>query len=153
MEPGGLHKNDKSDIFLIDYEIYKANPNWWLEIIEIFLKPGIKFKASFEKEQVNMLEKITSYENNLKISDEKNLLRVEGITNKKMIRDFKAIYKVVSGGGIDYYSPFNGIEIGEGYSSAHHGSELYLSNLSEDELEKIYKIINPLDQYLKFDIS
>lgn len=64
------------DIFLIDYEIYKANPNWWLEIIEIFLKPGIKFKASFEKEQVNMLEKITSYENNLKISDEKNLLRV-----------------------------------------------------------------------------
>ena len=141
------------DIFLIDYKIYKANPNWWLEIIEIFLKPGIKFKASFEKEQVNMLEKITSYENNLKISDEKNLLRVEGITNKKMIRDFKAIYKVVSGGGIDYYSPFNGIEIGEGYSSAHHGSELYLSNLSEDELKKIYKIINQLDQYLKFDIS
>lgn len=141
------------DIFLIDYEIYKANPNWWLEIIEIFLKPGLRFKASFEKEQNNILELLTAYGNDLKISDENNLLRVECITNKEMIRDFKAIYKVVNGGGIDHYSPFNGIEIGEDYSSAHHGSELYLSNLSDDELEKIYKIINSLDQYLKFDIS
>ena len=141
------------DIFLIDYEIYKANPNWWLDITEIFLKPGLIFKASFNNEHTNILEKISAYGSDLSISFEKNVLGVEGITNKKMIRDFKAIYKVVSGGGIDYYSPFNGIEIGEGYSSAHHGSELYLSNLSEDELEKIYKIINPLDQYLKFDIS
>lgn len=71
------------DIFLIDYEIYKANPNWWLEIIEIFLKPGLRFKASFEKEQNNILELLTAYGNDLKISDENNLLRVEGITNKK----------------------------------------------------------------------
>lgn len=44
------------DIFLIDYEIYKKNSNWWLEIIEIFLKPGIKFKLSLEKERKNILQ-------------------------------------------------------------------------------------------------
>ena len=122
------------DIFLIDYEIYKANLNWWLEIIEIFLKPGTKFKLSLEQEQNNILKKITAYGNELKISEEKNLIRVEGIINKEMIRDFKAFYKVKNSDDIDYYSPFISFEIGENYCSAHYGREVYLANLSEVEL-------------------
>ncbi len=39
------------DLFLIDYEIFRENPNWWLEIIDIFLKPGLRFRASFESDQ------------------------------------------------------------------------------------------------------
>lgn len=141
------------DIFLIDYEIYKANPNWWLDITEIFLKPGLIFKASFNNEHTNILEKISAYGSDLSISFEKNVLGVEGIINEEMIRDFKASYKVKNGDGIDYYSPFISLEIGENYCSAHNGSELYLTNLCEDELKKIYKIINHLDQYFKIDIS
>ena len=141
------------DIFLIDYEIYKANLNWWLEIIEIFLKPGLKFRLSLEQEQQNILEKIYKYNNDFQINTEKCLIIVEGIINKEMIGEFKASYEVVNGGDIDYYSPFISFEIGGHYSSAHYGSELYLTKLSEDEFKKIYKIINPLAQYLKVDIS
>lgn len=141
------------DIFLIDYEIVKVNPKWWLEIIEIFLKPGLKFKASFEKEQNNILELLTAYRNDLKISDEKNLIRVEGLTNKEMIRDFKASYKVKNSDDIDYYSPFISFEIGENYCSAHYGREVYLTNLSEVELGDVLKVLNPLRESFKIDIS
>lgn len=141
------------DIFLIDYEIFKANPNWWLEITDIFLKPGIKFKLSLEKEDNNILEKFFKYYNDFEINTEKYLINVEGIINDEMIRDFKASYKLKNSDGIDYYSPFISLEIGENYCSAHNGSELYLTNISEDDLEKNYKIINPLDKYLKVYIS
>lgn len=141
------------DIFLIDYEVVKSNPNWWLEIIEIFLKPGLKFKASFEKEQNNILELLTACGNDLKISDEKNLIRVEGIINKEIIRDFKASYKVKNSDDIDYYSPFISFEIGENYCSAHYGREVYLTNLSEVELGDVLKVLNPLRESFKIDIS
>lgn len=141
------------DIFLIDYEIYKKNPNWWLEIIEIFLKPGIKFKLSLEKEQKNILQKIRTYGNDLKISYEKNLIYLEGILNREMIKDFEVSYKVVNCGDIDYYSRFFTLEIGKNYFSAHKGSELYLTNLSEVELGDVLKVLNPLRESFKIDIS
>ena len=141
------------DIFLIDYEIVKVNPNWWLDILEIFLKPGLKFKASFEKEQNNILELLTAYGNDFKISDEKNPIRVEGITNKEMIRDFKASYKVKNSEDIDYYSPFISFEIGENYCSAHYGREVYLTSLSEVKLGDVLKVLNPLRESFKIDIS
>lgn len=148
-----LRKMTNLDIFLIDYEVVKVNPNWWLEIIEIFLKPGLKFKASFEKEQNNILELLTAYGNDLKISDEKNLIRVEGITNKEMIRDFKASYKVKNSDDIDYYSPFISFEIGDNYCSAHYGREVYLTGLSEVKLGDVLKVLNPLRESFKIDIS
>lgn len=141
------------DIFLIDYEIVKVNPNWWLDILEIFLKPGLRFKASFEKEQNNILELLTAYGNDLKISDEKNLIYLKGIINTEMIRDFKASYKVKNSEDIDYYSPFISFEIGENYCSAHYGREVYLTNLSEVELGEVLKVINPLRESFKIDIS
>lgn len=123
------------DIFLLDYEIDKANPKWWLEIIETFLKPGLKFKLSLEKEQNNILEKFTNYDKVLKITIEKNLIYLEGILNSKMINDFKASYKVIDDGGTDYYSPFISLEIADNFCSAHQGSEIYLSGLNDDELK------------------
>lgn len=148
-----LRKMTNLDIFLIDYEVVKVNPNWWLEIIEIFLKPGLKFKASFEKEQNNILELLTAYGNDLKISDEKNPIRVEGITNKEMIRDFKASYKVKNSDDIDYYSPFISFENGDNYCSAHYGREVYLTGLSEVKLGDVLKVLNPLRESFKIDIS
>lgn len=124
------------DIFLIDYEIYKSNPNWWLEIIEIFLKPGLSFIASFGKDHTNILEKLNAYGSDFKISDEKNFIRVEGILNKEKIRYFKESYKVLSGCDIDYYSPIISLEIADNFCSAHSGSELYLTDLSDDEKKK-----------------
>ena len=141
------------DIFLIDYEIYKKNPNWWLEIIEIFLKPGIKFKLSLEKEQKNILQKIRTYGNDLKISYEKNLIYLEGILNREMIKDFEVSYKVVNCGDIDYYSRFFTLEIGKNYFSAHYGREVYLTSLSEVELGDVLKVLNPLRESFKIDIS
>ena len=43
------------DLFLIDYDIYRVNPNWWLEITDIFLKPGLRFRVSFESDQSDIL--------------------------------------------------------------------------------------------------
>lgn len=139
------------DIFLIDYEIYKANPNWWMEIIEIFLKAGLRFRASFNKEDRNILEKLSTYESELKISVEKHLILVERIINKEIIRDFMENYKVISKDDIDYYGPFYSMEIGDNYTSAHHGSELYLTNLSDYDLKKVLEIVNPLKNHLKID--
>lgn len=141
------------DIFLIDYEVVKVNPNWWLDILEIFLKPGLKFKSGFEKDYTNIWEKLSAYGSDFKISDEKNLIRVEGITNKEMIRDFKESYKVKNFDDIDYYSPFISFEIGENYCSAHYGRELYLTSLSEVKLGDVLKVLNPLRESFKIDIS
>ena len=153
-ELGGLHRKMVNlDIFLIDYEIVKANHNWWLDILEIFLKPGLKFKAGFEKDHTNIWEKLSAYGSDFKISDEKNLIRVEGITNKEMIRDFKESYKVKNFDDIDYYSPFISFEIGENYCSAHYGRELYLTSLSEVKLGDVLKVLNPLRESFKIDIS
>lgn len=141
------------DIFLLDYEIDKANPKWWLEIIETFLKPGLKFKLSLEKEQNNILEKFTNYDKVLKITIEKNLIYLEGILNSKMINDFKASYKVIDDGGTDYYSPFISLEIADNFCSAHHGSEIYLSVLNDDELKNVFELVKPLKKYLKIGFS
>lgn len=141
------------DIFLIDYEIYKANPNWWLEIIEIFLKPGLKFKLSLEKGQTNILEKFSTYDSDSEISIGKNLIFLEGILNGEIIKDFKASYKVVNVGGIDYYSPFYSLEIVENYCSAHYGREIYLTRLVDEDFSKVIKVVRPLNEYLKIDVS
>ena len=56
-ELGGLHRKMVNlDIFLIDYEIVKANHKWWLDILEIFLKPGLRVKASIDRNQTDILE-------------------------------------------------------------------------------------------------
>lgn len=149
---GYLRKMANLDIFLIDYEIYKANPKWWLEIFDIFLKSGLRFKASFERNRTYILDILSNYDNDLKITIEKNIIYLEGIFNRKMINYFKANYKVVNGVGIDYYSPFLTLEIGKNYCSAHYGNELYLTDLSMDEFDKAMKIINPLREYFKIDI-
>lgn len=71
-ELGGLHRKMVNlDIFLIDYEIVKANPKWWLDILEIFLKPGLRVKASIDRNQTDILEKLSTYYNDLKIAKEK----------------------------------------------------------------------------------
>lgn len=43
------------------------------------------------------------------------------------------------------------MEIGDNYTSAHHGSELYLTNLSDYDLKKVLEIVNPLKNHLKID--
>ena len=53
----------------------------------------------------------------------------------------------------DYYSPFISLEIGDNYCSAHNGRELYLTGLSEVELGDVLKVLNPLREYFKIDIS
>ena len=127
------------DIFLIDYDIYRVNPNWWLEITDIFLKPGLRFRASFERDQINLLEKFFDYGCKLEISYEKYLTNVDCLISKEMIRDFKANYKVKLGDDIDYYSPFFTLEIGYQYCSARHGSEIYLTDLNDDGLKKYWR--------------
>ncbi len=153
-ELGGLHRKMVNlDIFLIDYEIVKANPKWWLDILEIFLKPGLRVKASIDRNQTDILEKLSTYYNDLKIAKEKNQIYFEGILNREMIRDFKASYEVKNSEDIDYYSPFISFEIGENYCSAHYGREVYLTGLSEVKLGDILKVINPLREFFKIDIS
>ena len=141
------------DLFLIDYEIYKANPNWWLEITDIFLKPGLRLRASFERDQTNLLEKFFDYGCKLEISNEKYLTNVDAVISKEMIRDFKKNYKVKLGDDMDYYSPFFTLEIGHQYCSSHHGREIYLTDLNDDDLKKILEIVKPLKKYFRIDFS
>lgn len=141
------------DIFLIDYDIYRINPNWWLEITDNFLKPGLRLRASFESDQSDILESLSFYDSELKINREKYLTNVDCLISKEMIRDFKKNYKVKLGDDIDYYSPFFTLEIGHQYCSAHHGREIYLTDLNDCELKKVLEIVKPLKKYLKIDFS
>ena len=141
------------DIFLIDYDIYRVNPNWWLEITDIFLKLGLRLRAGFESYQSNILESLSFYDSKLEINYEKYLTNVDCLISKEMIRDFKANYKVKLGDDMDYYSPFFTLEIGHQYCSAHHGSEIYLTDLNDDELKKVLELVKPLKKYLKIDVS
>lgn len=89
----------------------------------------------------------------LKSLKKKNQIYFEGILNREMIKDFKESYKVKNDDGMDYYSPFISLEIGDNYCSAHSGRELYLTGLSEVELGDVLKVLNPLREYFKIDIS
>lgn len=128
------------DLFLIDYDIYRKNSNWWLELTDIFLNPGLRFRASFERDQTNILEKFFDYGCKLEISYEKNLTNVDCLISKEMIRNFMENYKVMLGYDIDYYSPFFTLEIGYQYCSARHGSDIYLTDLNNDELKKYWRL-------------
>ena len=99
------------------------------------------------------MQKIRTYGNDLKISYEKNLIYLEGIINTEMIKDIDVSYKVVNCGDIDYFSRFFTLEIGKNYFSAHYGREVYLTSLSEVELGDVLKVLNPLRESFKIDIS
>ena len=53
----------------------------------------------------------------------------------EMIRNFMENYKVMLGDDIVYYSPFFTLEIVYQYCSALHGSDIYLTDLNNDELK------------------
>lgn len=82
------------DIFLIDYEISNINSNWWLEILNIFLKAGEKFIVMDFNNDNSFLEKVLDYSKNAEIKIQNNFVEVSGVLTEKMIKDFNEDYKL-----------------------------------------------------------
>lgn len=137
------------DIFVIDYELSNINPNWWIDIIKIFLKVDENFKASCDKRYISNFDKDLINSNSFEIHLENNLIEVSGKLSKEMILNFYTNYKPYLNKNIDIYCVFYSLKIGNNYCSAHNGSQIYLTNLSNEVLDKVEKIILPLSDFLQ----
>lgn len=137
------------DIFVIDYELSNINPNWWIEITNLFLKVGENFKATLNEKYISYFNKDLVSSDSLEIHLENNLIEVSGNLSEQMILNFYKNYRPYFNKDIDLYCEFYSLKIGKNYCSAHHGSQIYLTNLSNEVLGKVEKIILPLSDFLQ----
>lgn len=137
------------DIFVIDYELSSINPNWWIEITKLFLKVGENFKATLDEKYISYFNKDLVKSDSLEINLENNLIEVSGKLSEQMILNFYKNYRPCSNKDIDLCCEFYSLKIGKSFCSAHHGSQIYLTNLSNEVLCKVEKIILPLSDFLQ----
>ena len=137
------------DIFVIDYELSSINPNWWIEITKLFLKVGENFKATLDEKYISYFNKDLVKSDSLEINLENNLIEVSGKLSEQMILKFYKNYRPRFNKDIDLYCEFYSLKIGKSFCSAHHGSQIYLTNLSNEVLGKVEKIILPLSDFLQ----
>lgn len=140
------------DIEVIDYEIGKIKPTWWKEILDIFLKENESFSISCWKDEEYLIEKALTYgaysENN---DFGNNLIKIDGIVTKDMIRGINENHTPIAVDGIYLFCEFHSLLVGAKYNSAHYGGQVYLTNLSEEEEKQVDRILSDCDEYLKVD--
>lgn len=137
------------DIFVIDYELSSINPSWWIEITKLFLKVGENFKVSCDEKNMSYFNKDLVKSDSLEINLENNLIEVSGKLSEQMILNFQKKYRPCFNKDIYLYCEFYSLKIGKSFCSAHHGSQIYLTNLSNEILGKVEKIILPLSDFLQ----
>lgn len=123
---------------------------WWKQLIQLYVKEGEHFEIrcwNEEREQIIKAEHYgiisheagTNYETPIKGSITKQLLKDLLLSDEP--KD-KSIYNKMT----EYFSIF----VENKLSSEHYGTELYLFNVSEHELELFHKIMSPFQD--KFNI-
>lgn len=155
-----------ADIYVINTGIIDVNTSWWRELISLFIKEGSDFEISHWKEDKDTIDKALKFGDLVKESRTEYL--IAGKVTKDLIKNlmdfkpyfsseiFSSIFQEFFTINIEYTG---GTSLADGQfrqtkvSSAHHGTEIYLSSLSDYEVEKLIEIFTPIKEYfiIRFD--
>ena len=110
------------------------------EILRTYLLVGLPFQIRHWKEDKKMVEVALRYGKIIEQSDTETV--IEGIVTQEMIKE------VFDNNKRDKeWGKFFTISVGKIWST-HYGSELYFSDLSEEEASSIEKMLSPVESYL-----
>lgn len=132
---------------VIDLHINEIHAQWWKDLISLYLKADEPFEIRCWKEEEGMIEKALEY-GKINPKDESAYeVSITGTLSEKMITDLLAEPKPDED---DQWTPFFTINIGDHFTSAHYGDEIYIFDLTEEKVKNIEQIIAPIKDYISY---
>lgn len=149
------------EIYIIDYNILEINNNWWKNLLFLFLEKETSFYISHWAKDKDTIKKALGFGKLYKESSWESFLVCSNCKDfVSYINSFKPYYDLEE--ACLKYSDFftiniqpieiNKEQINFRFSSSHYGTEVYISYLNKDEVEKIKNIILPIKDYFIFRI-
>jgi hypothetical protein len=143
----GEKKMKTIQVQILDHNV---NSDWWKKIIQYFVKPGDEIEIRCWNEEKEEIKKAMSYGRPIQI--ESNFqTAIKGIVTEQMIKEFLTLPEPVDKVVYNKMTEFFTILVENKISSEHYGTELYLFNVHDDEVEVFKKIMTPY--WEKFSIS
>lgn len=118
-----------------------VNFGWWKKIIHYFVKQGDAFEIRCWNEEHNEIKKALTYGSIFQ--DESNYeTAIKGVVSEQMIKEFLSMSEPLDKTIYNKMTIFFTININDNFCSAHYGTEMYLFNVSDDEVEAFKKIMS-----------
>ena len=134
---------------VIDYGINDINTKWWKQIMSVFLKPGSDFEIRCWKDEKEEIEKALRFGKLNEAEKSKNEISINGNLTEKMIQEILAEPKP---NDYDKWIDFFTINIQDNFCSAHYGTEIYIYDLTDRDVEIIKQIILPTHDFFSFGV-
>ncbi|MDI3508254.1 MAG: hypothetical protein PWP48_709 [Clostridiales bacterium] len=118
------------------------NSDWWKKIIQYFAKQGDKFKIRCWNEEHEEIKKAQSY-GRVSQNGSDFETSIQGIVSDNMIKEILAMPEPQDKTIYNKMTDFFTFYVENKISSEHYGTELYLFNVSDDDIETFKKIMSP----------
>lgn len=115
--------------------------NWWKEIIRYFVKPGDEFEIRCWNEENEEIKRALFYGDLFK--RDKFETSIRGKVSQQMLKDLLSMPELKDKTIYNKMTIFFTIIIENKLCSEHYGTELYLYNVSNEDLEVFIKIMIP----------
>lgn len=118
-----------------------VNSDWWKKIIHHFVTQEDEFEIRCWNEEHKEIKKALTYGS--LFQDESNYETViKGVVSEQMIKEFLSMPEPLDKTIYNKMTIFFTINTKDNFCSAHYGTELYLFNVSDDEVEAFKKIMS-----------
>lgn len=128
------------EVQMLDHHV---SSEWWKKTIQHFVKQGDEFEIRCWNEEPEEIKKATSYGRLVQI-DSNYETSIKGVVSEQMIEDFLSMPEPLDKEIYNKMTIFFTINIGNKISSAHYGTEMYLFNVSTDDIEYFKEIMTPI---------
>lgn len=128
-----------------DYNIHDINTTWWKQIMTLFLREGERFEIRCWREEPEIIAQASGLGILCESQCTDYEVSITGILTDKIIQEILSQPKPEDD---DQMTKFFTINIGKNFSSAHYGTEIYIANLTDADVERIHAIISPVKDYL-----
>lgn len=116
--------------------------DWWKKIIQHFVKQGDEFEVRCWNEEHEEIKKALSY-GCIFQSESDFETSIKGIVSEQMIKEFLAMPEPMDKAIYNKMTVFFTFYIENKICSAHYGTEIYLDNVSADDIEVFREIMTP----------
>lgn len=129
---------------------HNVKSDWWKKIIQHFVKPGDEIEIRCWNEENEEIKRAMSYGRPIQI-DSNFQTAIKCIVTKQIIKEILSLPEPMDKAVYNKMTEFFTIIVENKIYSEHYGTELYLFNVNDDEVEVFKKIMAPY--WDKFSIS
>jgi len=119
-----------------------VSSDWWKKIIQHFVKQGDEFEIRCWNEEHEEIKKAQAY-GRLFQDGSGTETSIKGVVSEHMIKELLTMPKPTDKTIYNKMTDFFTFNIENKICSAHYGTEMYLFNVSEDDVEIFKKIMSP----------